>query len=210
METLKHITNKHDLVLGTNSKIEIPNVTRDILTKWAHELGFKIGVEVGVAGGIFSRVICETNPQMKVYGVDPWESYSDYEVGGTPEEFAKYEHRARKRLASYTNYEILKEYSVTALQKFEDNSVDFVYIDANHREPFISEDVNGWYKKVKIGGILSGHDYVRLKKGYCDVRSAVHTFVTKNNINPWFVLGAEEKTPGLARDDIRSWAIIKQ
>ena len=62
----------------TNQIMEIPNVTRDDLAALLPELDFKIGVEVGVASGQYSKVISDCNPQMKLYGIDPWASYSDY------------------------------------------------------------------------------------------------------------------------------------
>lgn len=48
--------------------------------------------------------------------------------------------------------------SLTAVNKFADESIDFLFIDADHRyEPFVS-DLKAWYPKVKKGGIICGHD----------------------------------------------------
>ncbi len=49
-----------------------------------------------------------------------------------------------------------------ALEDFEDNSLDFVYIDGDHNFKHISEDIYEWTKKVRSGGIVSGHDYLIL------------------------------------------------
>jgi hypothetical protein len=46
-----------------------------------------------------------------------------------------------------------------AVTKFADNSLDFVYLDGNHTYDFVKQDLNAWYNKVKVGGILAGHDY---------------------------------------------------
>ena len=43
---------------------------------------------------------------------------------------------------------------------FEDESLDFIYIDANHAYDFVVEDINLWFPKLKKGGIFSGHDYL--------------------------------------------------
>jgi len=43
---------------------------------------------------------------------------------------------------------------------FQDNSLDFVYIDANHAYDYVVEDMEKWYPKVKNGGYLIGHDYL--------------------------------------------------
>ena len=50
--------------------------------------------------------------------------------------------------------------SKTASEIFEDESLDFIYIDANHAYDFVVEDINLWFPKLKKGGIFSGHDYL--------------------------------------------------
>ena len=49
--------------------------------------------------------------------------------------------------------------SVSAARIFPDEGVGFVFIDANHQYPGISADIAAWWRKVKQGGILAGHDY---------------------------------------------------
>jgi hypothetical protein len=43
---------------------------------------------------------------------------------------------------------------------FEDESLDFVYIDANHAYSFVKQDISLWWPKVKKGGWICGHDYL--------------------------------------------------
>lgn len=45
---------------------------------------------------------------------------------------------------------------------FEDESLDFAYIDANHAYSFVKQDIELWWPKVKKGGWLCGHDYINL------------------------------------------------
>lgn len=42
---------------------------------------------------------------------------------------------------------------------FCDNSVDFVYIDADHSYEGVLEDITNYLPKIKKGGIIGGHDY---------------------------------------------------
>jgi predicted O-methyltransferase YrrM len=53
----------------------------------------------------------------------------------------------------------IKLTSMEAVKQYEDNSLDFVFIDGNHEYEYVFEDINFWIKKIKKGGVLSGHDY---------------------------------------------------
>lgn len=56
-------------------------------------------------------------------------------------------------------YKTIHAGSQDAVKKFEDNSLDFVYIDAEHSYKAVKEDIKEWMPKVKSGGIIAGHDY---------------------------------------------------
>lgn len=211
MKALDFLAKKYKLDLTAPSPIEIPNVGRDNLASWLRELKFKKGVEVGVAEGEYAEILCKANPQMEISGIDPfapYKGYRDYTKASTLNQFYK---QAVKRLSKYPNYHIIRDLSVKALTKFTDNSVDFVYIDANHEEPYITQDIAGWSKKVKPGGIIAGHDYIRRRSVIpWDVKSAVQKYVKQHQIRPWFILGTRAKIPGMIRDKHRSWMWVKQ
>lgn len=191
--------------------IELPNAGRNDLARWLHELDFKVGVEVGVAAGEYLEILCKENPQMKFYGVDPWlgyKGYADYTLKST---FQKLRSTADERLKTYVNYEFIEKFSMDAVKDFEDESLDFVYIDANHTEPYVTQDITEWSKKVRKGGIVAGHDYIRAagKNVRFEVKEAVQRYMKENNIKPWFVIGLEAKVEGLVRDASRSWMYVK-
>lgn len=54
---------------------------------------------------------------------------------------------------------IWREDSVKGAALFEDGELDAVFIDADHREEYVSADIAAWLPKVKRGGILAGHDF---------------------------------------------------
>ena len=99
------------------------------------------------------------------------------------------------------------------VKTLKDDSLDFVYLDANHEDPYITEDIVEWSKKVRSGGILAGHDYFR-QRGRAEhqykVIEATNKYAEENGIKPWFILGSAAKTPGLVRDASRSWFWVKQ
>ena len=82
-------------------------------------------------------------------------------------------------LSNY-NVKIIKEPSVIASLSVPDNSLDFVHIDAKHTFDYCMEDLITWSRKVKKGGIISGHDYDRShRKG---VVPAVDAYTKYHNV----------------------------
>ena len=45
---------------------------------------------------------------------------------------------------------------------FSNESLDFAYIDANHAYDFVKQDIELWWPKVKKGGWLCGHDFLKI------------------------------------------------
>ena len=66
-------------------------------------------------------------------------------------------------ISGYENRAIMiRANSEIASDIFTDESLDFVYIDANHAYEYVVQDINLWYPKVKSGGYLCGHDYISM------------------------------------------------
>lgn len=63
---------------------------------------------------------------------------------------------------------------------FADESVDFVFIDGCHEVESVRRDIADWYPKVKVGGIIAGHDYqLNAHHQWPGVPQAVHEFLTE-------------------------------
>lgn len=65
--------------------------------------------------------------------------------------------------------------STQASHLYEDKSLDFVFIDADHTKEGIEADLKCWYPKVKDGGVLAGHDY-----DYPVIKQALNDFLGKD------------------------------
>ena len=46
-----------------------------------------------------------------------------------------------------------------ASTRYENASLDFVFIDADHSYEAVKRDIAAWLPKVKSGGVIAGHDY---------------------------------------------------
>lgn len=71
----------------------------------------------------------------------------------------------------------IRKPSLEAVELYEDNSLDFVFIDAAHDYVNVLKDIKAWYPKVKSGGLFAGHDYVESWSG---VIQAVDEFMADN------------------------------
>jgi len=211
MDTVNYILDKWDLSPNESGATEIPDVGRDNLGELFKELGFTVGAEIGVEQGLFSESLLSGNPGMKLYCVDAWLAYQGYRDHVSQDLLDAFLENTEKRLENY-DFEIVRKYSMDAVNEFRDNSLDFVYIDANHELPWVMDDICHWSRKVRTGGIISGHDYYKSKRTYtkCHVKYVVDCYVQAFRVRPWFILGTRERKEGEVRDTSRSWMWAKK
>lgn len=190
--------------------VEIPDCSRDDLPQFLIDSNLKTGVEIGVHKGEFSEKFCEAG--LNLYAIDPWENYEDYQnTRGQNRMDFLYEH-TKRTLSHYPNCTIIRKTSMEALNDFDDESLDFVYIDGNHLLKYVIEDITEWSKKVRNNGIISGHDYFYPKArstNVVHVPYALSAYLDAYNIENWYVLGSKEIIPGEKRDRWRSWMFFK-
>lgn len=191
---------------------EIPNVGRNDLVQFFQEMGFTTGVEVGVYKGEYLEILCKGG--FKMYGVDPWREYGDFTHSRGQKRLDEQYAHTQRVLAPYPNCTLVRMTSMEAVETFEDNSLDFVYIDANHGLKYIVEDLWEWSKKVRPGGIIAGHDYAMAKdandKYTYHVKFGVDAFVRAKEIPNFWVLGERKPKEGEYRDKWRSWMFMKK
>lgn len=82
--------------------------------------------------------------------------------------------------------------SLRASCRFEDKSFDFVFVDGSHKYEDVKADIRLWLPKVRVGGIIAGHDYWS-PQNECGVKKAVdelipaHKLRTEATDNGWGV-----------------------
>lgn len=203
--TIDYIIKKFNLDTRRKPPIAIHNINRTIMARVLGELGFRQGAEIGVAEGYHAKVLCGNNPGVKLYCIDIWEKYPGYEEYSNPE---KCYQEASERLDPY-NCVFIRKFSMDAVQDFADNSLDFVYIDGAHDFKNVVDDVCEWSKKVRIGGIVFGHDFKRTKKNVVDVKDVIPAYCYAKQIKPWFILTNDLRDPTFGQDN-PGWMFVRQ
>jgi hypothetical protein len=181
------------------------NVTRrDFLVTLFQELKFQMGAEIGVETGLFSEQILSGVPTMKrLYSIDAWSRYRGYRDHVDTEKLAGFEAAARERLAPFgKRSSVVKGFSMDVVRDLPHGSLDFVYIDGNHTFDFVMADILEWSKRVRSGGIVAGHDYIRRPSHTVHVVYACQAYTYSHRITPWFLIGG-------ATNDTRSFFWVK-
>jgi hypothetical protein len=171
----------------TGRPAHIPGCARVELPEFFVQMGYKIGAEIGIYKGGFTKMFCEAG--LKMYAIDPWAPYYGDKNQGRLNLI--YE-EACNTLAPY-DCVIVKKSSMEAQRDFRRGSLDFVYIDSDHRFKETAEDLVEWEKKVRPGGVVAGHDYFtslpQARKFRCQVKAVVDAFVGCFGIDNFYTFG---------------------
>ena len=147
------------------------------------------GVEVGVHTGENAQFMLNRLNMKMLYLVDHWTVY--YEAG-LELNSSIYMLDVYKRFIDKSNVKLMRLSSVDASEVLKDKQFDFVYIDADHSYNEVKTDIFRWFDRVKVGGVLCGHDF-NIKS----VKDAVCSIVQDDLINKsegdWWVV----KTDGM-------------
>jgi len=193
VDTLEYIKTKYGLP-ELKPRMDLPGGRWLGLCKLFAELKFNIGAEIGVETGAFSEFLCKANPNLKLYSVDAWTTYSGWNDYNNQERLDEVYEVAKAKLAPY-NCEIIKGFSMDVVKTFADNSLDFVFIDSAHDFQSVTNDICEWSKKVRKGGIVSGHDYFRSKGRYTNhVVDVVNSYTYAKGINPWMIIRGDQRS----------------
>jgi len=155
----------------------------DQLVEWVRPLGKALlGAEIGVWEGRLSTHLLRHLPELSLYMIDSWQApepdsryarTGDLKAVLPQSEFDKAKNEAFQRTEFAANRRrILHMTSVEAAKLVRGNTLDFIFIDADHSYEGVAEDLRAWVPKVCVGGIVSGHDI-----HWDGVHQAVHEYL---------------------------------
>jgi len=149
------------------------NTRLDLIRHIGQEFTEGKGVEVGTFKGSFSKEIMN-NWSGTLYMVDVWRPLeSGYDDSSNHGEYdGGVYNEAMENIKGFEDRAIMvRATSEISSDMFNDESLNFVYIDANHAYDYVVQDIKLWFPKVKKGGYLCGHDYLGLN-WYIDPNSS--------------------------------------
>jgi glycosyltransferase involved in cell wall biosynthesis len=149
------------------------------LPKLINKFGFKKGVEVGVAFAGHAEYILNNTNVKQIIGIDPYRHLNNYDdpMNYSNNDFEKINDFVQERMKTFKGrYKHLRLLSTIASQKVG-SDLDFVYLDADHSYEGLKSDISVWYEKVRVGGIIAGHDYGH--ENFPGVKKAVDEFFSR-------------------------------
>ena len=145
------------------------------------------GIEIGSFMGESTQMFLSSGLWTAgFYAVDPWAGPEE-EYKTNPEdnrmswkdvrdEF-NYNTRFYDNSPDYTRqqFQVIRGKSKSAVELFDDEFFDFIYIDADHTYDSVCQDIQLYLPKLKKGGFIAGHDYD--PQGWPQVVEAVHAML---------------------------------
>lgn len=158
-----------------------PQLYKSIVEKFDSGVFVEVGTWKGKSAAYMAVEIANSNKNIEFYCIDPWtgetNEITDVYVCEEVKTNTLYEHFL-SNIEPVSNYiKPIKKTSLDAVEQFQNCSLDFVFIDASHDYESVKADVEAWHSKIKIGGVLAGHDYSCI-----EVKRAVNEFADKHNL----------------------------
>lgn len=140
--------------------------------------------EIGVWEGKFSTEILAITDPEELHLIDPWEYMPEFSNTGfgrkrNAERMGDMHDLVQDKFKDDPRVVIHRATSDQALGAMPDGALDWVYIDGNHNEPFIGNDLRLALKKVRKGGVIAGDDYYWNKDEGAPVKTAVDALVAE-------------------------------
>lgn len=153
-----------------------------------------IGVELGVAAGVFSSRMVASGVFAQFFGVDLYTDTHDVD---------QYK-QALRAVGLFENYKLLRMSFDQAYDLFEDESLNFIYVDGYaYSGEEGGETIFKWARKVKIGGVIAGDDY---HADFPLVVESVNAFVEEYGFE---LVVTTEVEPDTRYSSYPTWAVIK-
>lgn len=148
----------------------------------------ELGSWVGRSSAYMAVEIANSGKPIKFHCVDSWEGTGlpgEYDANKDIVEQGLLETFKRNMTPVEAYYTPHQGMTTDVAKQFEDNSVDFLFLDAGHAYEAVAADLKAWMPKVRSGGWLAGHDFFSAPQGVGRaVTESVKNFHT--NRSSWY------------------------
>ena len=142
---------------------DFDDIYRDIIGRASNGAHFvEVGSWKGKSAAFMCVEIANSGKNIRFDCVDIWTGAGvpgEYDRDKSVKEQTLYEEFINYMKPVEGLYTPVKEWSDKAAARYQDRSLDFVFIDAGHAYENVSADIRAWLPKVKPGGAIGGHDY---------------------------------------------------
>jgi hypothetical protein len=94
-------------------------------------------------------------------------------------------HYACNLMTWFPPLKVMRLESKLACELFRDEHFDFVYLDGSHFYEDVLRDIKLWLPKVRLGGLIGGHDYMTSRGVHQGVRRAVDEIFGKDSVRAY-------------------------
>ena len=145
------------------------------------ENNYRRFVEIGIwQCATLARILRHNKVLDEYWGVDNFNHIeSGYHKELTNEVWAGAYFQACRYMTFHPELKVLRMKSVDASKLFKNGYLDMVFIDGSHNYDSVIEDIKCWEPLIRVGGIISGHDYLNPKWG---VKKAVNDVYEEDRI----------------------------
>jgi len=168
------------------------NLYYGVFSSLIKEFNAQVTAEVGCGYGQHSKQILQDTNVSKHYMIDQYKFYpNDTFSDGikniksnqtVDEKFNDFSEMVKNEVAQFKErVQFIHKSSIEASHDISDNSLDAVFVDANHEFKYVLEDLYAWWPKVKSGGFMAGDDYC-----INDVKHAVNFFSNHKELEVYF------------------------
>lgn len=136
-------------------------------------------IEIGSYMGESTMMFASSGIFSTIFSIEPHTGIEEFnDLFGYEWDVVKKEYETNTRF--FDNITHIKDFSHNIHDTFDNNSIDFIYIDGGHDYESIKNDLKLYLPKLKKNGIIAGHDYE--PTGWPGVVRAIHEIIGEPDV----------------------------
>ena len=139
---------------------ELPQIYAAMVSKFPDNSHFvEVGAWKGASTVAMAVEIVNSGKKIRFDVVDTWQGSDEHKTDKTVQENRLFEEFLMNITPVRAYINPIRMTSIEAAELYQDNSLDFVCIDANHLYEEVKKDILAWLPKIKSGGMFAGDDF---------------------------------------------------